>query len=462
MGVNDMKKQRAGVLAAAIMWAVAGNVSANANPYADVPQGDWSYGAMAGLVHQGLVRGESDTTFSQSAIITRQDMAVLVAKAMSKESQMDAASKAATDKLVNEYARELSHIGVEDDAVAALQAQPAAPAAQAASKWDRLNFYGSGRLRFDHGQVGGKTAAWPGQTSSRSWGRDQHINLDLCYDYKLNDAGWLVKGESEYGRTFNYGGENETLQNSVFEQLYLTGPIGKDLTVRGGRYSVYSPLGMVYDDKLSGVGLQYSKDRFSARVDVGKATSTDDSSSFAPVTINGRTYTEYSSQDMQDILFDIPAGPKTNFHAGYYRIGGNIKQAQPAGDYVSYTSLGFDTSLAQNLRLDCNWSHSDAARSEQGGITSNSDNAYIAKVTYRGADLTKPGSFDIFALYRYSPRLASYSNTDDWVQNVKGWRIGGDYVVTKNMGFTTWYTFGKDIDTNEKSDMYRFQWNFLI
>ena len=84
------------------------------------------------------------------------------------------------------------------------------------------------------------------------------------------------------------------------------------------------------------------------------------------------------------------------------------------------------------------------------------------KLTDRNADLTKPGSFDIFAMYRKSPMLASYSNTDDWVKNVKGFRIGADYVVTKNMGFTTWYTFGKDVDTNEVNNMYRMQWNFLI
>ena len=58
--------------------------------------------------------------------------------------------------------------------------------------------------------------------------------------------------------------------------------------------------------------------------------------------------------------------------------------------------------------------------------------------------------------------MASYSNTDDWCQNVKGIRIGGDYTMTKNIGLTAWYTFGKDVDTNERNNMYRVECDFLI
>ncbi len=442
-----MKKNTIGMLTAAIIFTTTGTGFMASNPYADVPAGDWSYQAVANLVHQGLVRGCSDANFDKNQILTRNEMAVLVAKAMSKENQADAKSKADIDQLVSEYAKELKAIGVEDSKLGTPEA--AAPAVQKKdSKWDRLTFDGSGRIRFDKGRTTGVTASRPG--SNGTYTPNSHINLDINYAYKVNDD-WTVKGESEYGRQMNYGAENQTLQNSVFEQLYLTGPVGQGTSVKTGRYSVFSPLGMVYDDKVTGGQVRYAANGFAVTVDGGKATSTDDS-------------TSYASQNYASILFDAPMGKTSNFHAGYYRIGGNINQAQNANDTIGYYSLGFDTKLAENLRLDANYSKSNADDSYASTQTvkSTANSAYIVKLTYRGADLAKKGSFDLFAMYRRSPQLASYSNTDDWVKNVKGFRLGGDYVVTKNMGLTAWYTWGKDVDTNETNDMYRFQWNFLI
>ena len=46
-----MKKNTIGILTAAIVFGAAGSCLANANPYADVPAGDWSYEAVSGLVH---------------------------------------------------------------------------------------------------------------------------------------------------------------------------------------------------------------------------------------------------------------------------------------------------------------------------------------------------------------------------------------------------------------------------
>jgi hypothetical protein len=60
-------------------------------------------------------------------------------------------------------------------------------------------------------------------------------------------------------------------------------------------------------------------------------------------------------------------------------------------------------------------------------------------------------------MYRMSPQLASYSITDDWRQNTKGTRIGFDYSLDENVGLTTWYTLGKDVDTNANNNEYRIE-----
>ena len=452
-----MKKNTIGMLTAAIVFGAYGTGFASANPYADVPAGDWSYEAVAGLVHQGLVRGYSDSNFDRNQILTRNEMAVLVAKALSKESQADTASQGTIDQLVKEYSKELTAIGVEDEKLAAASPVVAEPT-RAETKWDRLNFDGSGRIRFDGGNTGGKTASRPNNRGNYT--PNSHINLDINYGYKINKD-WTVKGESEYGRQMNYGGENQTLQNSVFEQLYLAGPIGHGTTVKAGRFSAFSPLGLVYDDKVTGGQVKYSSPTFGVTLEAGKATSTDDDKG-TNVTIGDQTY-QYRSQSYQAALFDVPMSKATTLQAGFYRIGGNVAQSQHPGQHVNYYTLGLSSKIAENLRLDAGYAKSSADKTYDGAdVASKANSAYLLKLTYRNADLTKPGSFDIFAMYRKSPMLASYSNTDDWVKNVKGFRIGADYVVTKNMGFTTWYTFGKDVDTNEVNNMYRMQWNFLI
>ena len=451
-----MKKNTISILTAAIVFGAAGSCFANANPYADVPAGDWSYEAVSGLVHQGLVRGYSDSNFDKNQILTRNEMAVLVAKALSKENQADAATQGTIDQLVTEYSKELTAIGVENEKLSALSA-PAAPAVtKTDSKWDRLTFDGSGRVRFDGGNTGGRTASRP--NSRGGYTPNSHINLDINYAYKVNND-WSIKGESEYGRQMNYGGENQTLQNSVFEQLYLAGPVGHGTTIKAGRYSAFSPMGLVYDDKVTGGQVKYETKDFAVTLEAGKATSTDDKTS--DITIDGNSY-NYRSQNYQAALFDVPMG-KTKLQAGFYRIGGNPNQGQMPDQHVNYYTFGVTSQLAENLRLDAGYAKANVDHTHSASdVASTSNSAYLLKLTYRNADLTKPGSFDIFAMYRRSPMLASYSNTDDWVKNVKGFRIGADYVVTKNMGLTAWYTFGKDVDTNEVNNMYRMQWNFLI
>lgn len=444
-----MKKRAIGILMTAIFLGQTGTGSANSNPYDDVPLDDWSYGAVAGLVHQGLIRGLDDGAFHKDQILTRNEMAVIVAKAMSKEGKADEETKAVIDRLAQEYTDELDAIGVHKSAAKKEITEKTA----AENKMDRFSFSGTGRIRFDQGDTGGKTVQRG--TKTGNYTPNSHINLDINYAYQINKD-WSLKGENEYGRQLNYGGENETLQNSVFEQMYLNGPVGNTM-VKAGRFSAYSPQGLVYDDKVTGGQVKFGKNVITT-LEAGKATSTDDNAS---VVLDSGTYSYYS-QNYQSVLFDVPVSKVSNLHAGYYHIGGNLLQHQVADDYVGYYTLGADTALAKNLRLDVVYAKSNAKGVASSGITSEDQKAYLVKLTYKSADLRKPKTFDLFAMYRKSPQLASYSNTDDWCQNVKGIRLGGDYVFTENMGITAWYSLGKDVDTNEKNNMYRLQWNFLV
>lgn len=75
-----------------------------ANPFSDVPAGHWAYDAVNKLAAEGVVEGYPDGTYGGDRLMTRYEMAQIVAKAM--------ANGANVDKLAAEFAGELDSLGV--------------------------------------------------------------------------------------------------------------------------------------------------------------------------------------------------------------------------------------------------------------------------------------------------------------------------------------------------------------
>ena len=91
------------VLATAMALGVTASAYA-ANPFSDVPQGHWAYDAVSKLVAEGVVDGYPDGTYGGDRLMTRYEMAQIVAKAMAKGANVD--------KLAAEFADELDSLGV--------------------------------------------------------------------------------------------------------------------------------------------------------------------------------------------------------------------------------------------------------------------------------------------------------------------------------------------------------------
>ena len=75
-----------------------------ANPFSDVPAGHWAYDAVNKLAAEGVVEGYPDGTYGGDRLMTRYEMAQIVAKAM--------ANGANVDRLAAEFADELDSLGV--------------------------------------------------------------------------------------------------------------------------------------------------------------------------------------------------------------------------------------------------------------------------------------------------------------------------------------------------------------
>ena len=97
------------VLAMAMVLGVTASVYA-ANPFSDVPAGHWAYDAVNRLAAAGIIDGYGDGNFGGERLMTRYEMAQIVAKAMAKGANVD--------RLAVEFADELDSLGVR---VAALE-----------------------------------------------------------------------------------------------------------------------------------------------------------------------------------------------------------------------------------------------------------------------------------------------------------------------------------------------------
>ena len=87
-----------------LVMAMALGVTASAyaaNPFSDVPAGHWAYDSINKLAAASVIEGYGDTTFGGDKLMTRYEMAQIVAKAMAKGANVD--------KLAAEFAEELDN-----------------------------------------------------------------------------------------------------------------------------------------------------------------------------------------------------------------------------------------------------------------------------------------------------------------------------------------------------------------
>ena len=73
--------------------------------------------------------------------------------------------------------------------------------------------------------------------------------------------------------------------------------------------------------------------------------------------------------------------------------------------------------------------------------------AYNTELRYKGAEAAAPGSFGVWAAYRHIGQLATIAPTWDAVKaNEKGYEIGADYTLDKNIIATARYFSGSEVD----------------
>ena len=397
--------------------AMALGVSATAfaaNPFSDLPAGHWAYGAVAKLAAAGVVDGYPDGTFKGDKTMTRYEMAQIVAKALAK------GAIGADDKLVSEFADELDNLGVR---VAKLEKNA-----------DNVKITGNIRTHYAHttGDFGKKSVT---KTRSR-----------LFFTGEVNDN-WHYVGMLQNEQQWNNKGTNDSGDNDTdFQRAYLTGNIGV-VNMTAGRYNGTYAEGNVYDTRVDAVN---ANTKFGA-------------------TYLGATWGKMANVD----TYGWTAKNKLESKAGEFTqavLGGDIGNLNLEANYLHVKDLdtnwvkGSDniwtagaTYKAGDWNVGAMYLHGDADEKVNGAEPDN--NGWVAKLGYKGATASKPGSWGLFAKY-YDQGGATYiahtmnGNYDAFgPAGFKGWMVGGNLTVAKNMVAQVEYYDLKSRDANKDLDI---------
>ncbi|WP_432642417.1 S-layer homology domain-containing protein [Acidaminococcus sp.] len=384
--------------------AMALGVSATAfaaNPFSDLPAGHWAYGAVAKLAAAGVVDGYPDGTFKGDKTMTRYEMAQIVAKALAK------GAIGADDKLVSEFADELDNLGVR---VAKLEKNA-----------DNVKITGNIRTHYAHstGDFGKNSVS---KTRSR-----------LFFTGEVNDN-WHYVGMLENNQTWNNDGKNDAGDNNTsFQRAFLTGNIGV-VNLTAGRYNGTYAEGNVYDTRVDGVTANVKSGATYLGATWGKLANKDVFGDGANQAVGGEYVNAVLGGDIGNL----------NLEANYIHAKDlNTKQATNTV-YTKGWVTGSDniwtaaaTYKAGDWTVGAMYLHGDAD-DKIDGVEPDHD-GWVAKLGYKGAVASKAGSWGLFGKY-YDQGGATYiahtmngDYTNFGPDGFKGWMVGGNLAVAKNM-----------------------------
>ena len=392
------------VLAMAMALGVTASAYA-ANPFSDVPAGHWAYDSINKLAAAGVVEGYGDTTFGGDKLMTRYEMAQIVAKAMAKGANVD--------KLAAEFADELDNLGVR---VANLE-----------KKADNVKIAGQIRASYQDNNAG---KASKSQLRTRLFVNGS-INDDWSYTGRIQNIQDLAHSNSaEEGTDFNWA--------------FVNGKIG-GMAVTAGRQDFKLHTGSVVDNTFDGVKVSYGKD-VKLTGYAGKAASFTGAADqrFYAADLSAKVgafdvYGTYYKIDAEKGYAVVDKAAEGNNPATYKA------NAYPAFDQDIYV-LGVATKLAKDLKLSAEWLHASVDNSEMD------ENGYVVGLAYKGAKAAKVGSYGIYANYFDQPQatyvkhtITGYTALPAWTvakrdgdltnltDGFKGFEVGANYTLAKNI-----------------------------
>ena len=402
------------VLAMAMALGVTASAYA-ANPFSDVPAGHWAYDAVNKLAAEGVVDGYPDGTYGGDKLMTRYEMAQIVAKAMAKGANVD--------KLAAEFADELDSLGVR---VANLE-----------KKADNVKI--TGQIR----------ASYRSNDNGADSGR---LRTRLFLNGQINED-WTYTGRFENNQYYKdqTGKNNETAgdDNIDLNWAYVSGPIG-GVQLDAGRLNFKPHTGNILDTEFDGAKLAYG-DNVKLTGYVGKAAKDvfDYDYNHSKVSSDDRLYIADLSAKMGVV----------DAYVSYYNVDNGYGQ--------EIWNVGASVPVVKDLKLSAEYMNGSA--DEDNGYD---NNGYVVGLAYKGAKAAKPGSWGIYANYYDMPALTVLNNTNDSYNGVmnewadskstdgfEGFEVGANVTLAKNIVAAVKYF---DLDSREGDLDERAIWSEVV
>ena len=419
------------VLAMAMALGVTASAYA-ANPFSDVPAGHWAYDSISKLAAAGVIDGYGDGTFGGDKLMTRYEMAQIVAKAMAKGANVD--------KLAAEFADELDNLGVR---VANLE-----------KKADNVKI--TGELRFRYVNQDGAMFKDRNDGESLVIGNASNHVADLRSRIWINgmiNDDWTYTGMLENTQDLSDNAGNE---DTKFQRAYVDGKLG-GMAVRAGRYNLVIADGNIYDTRADGLELSYGN-KLKLKGFAGKATdditvvpymvTNGDNISTADITNGGKYwglavegelakglkatagYTQFKDMgtgfaEAHNVHPDLYG--KTDIDNGIWHAG------------LSYDIGHFNLSamyLKGDLSAD---KFNDLSRGEVNQFIDQhlDDDGFVIGLSYKGAKAEDAGSWGAWAKYYDQGAQTYVAHTTDantfGMTGFKGFGVGANYTLAKNI-----------------------------
>jgi hypothetical protein len=380
-------------------------VATSADSFTDVPKDHWSYAALDELAKDGIIEGYGDSKFQGNRMMSRYEMATIVAKAMDKVKSGSLGDQALVEKLEKEYGSELQALDKKIDAVNA-------------PRIDNVKITGLVRAQWDSDDKNGDAN-----------NANKRFYMDLEGEMKVTDN-WKAKFQSETNRHYSsYNGKThkgaDDSDTGTFQRIWVEGTVANDWYVNIGRK--WSGIG--YQNMLQGGetdGVQFWHPISKNLMVSGW--------SFAP-TWNGADYTLYGVNVFGKIAKNL------ELNVAY----GQSNEEKWFGD--EYGSADLRAQLTPTVKLTGTYVWT-------GADENNTDKA--VRLDYKGTNLKNVGSFGTYARYVNYGANGDIGHDDEWgslPSDMKGWIVGVNYVPWKNVEWSTLYSKQKyDVSTNDEKD----------
>ncbi len=398
------------VLAMAMALGVTASAYA-ANPFSDVPAGHWAYDAVNKLAAEGVIDGYPDGTYGGDKLMTRYEMAQIVAKAMAKGANVD--------KLAAEFADELDSLGVR---VANLE-----------KKADNVKITGQIRASYRDGD------------SSKSYGK---LRTRLFLSGQINED-WTYTGRFQNEQS--YVGEDDPDNDDDDVDLnwaYVSGRVG-GVKVDAGRQNFKTHAGNIVDAEYDGVKLAYG-DNIKVSGFVGKGADDGDGN--------------WGLTKDDDRVYYVDVSAKMGVVDGYisyYNIDNDITQ--------DIYTVGVGVETVKDLRFTGEYIYGDADKDEYDDLD---NSGWVVGLAYRGAKASQPGTWGVWANYYDMPALTYIKSTDNtqmgetpknWQSldndGYEGFGVGANVTLAKNIVAAVRYF---DLEAREGSDDDQVLWSELV